>query len=403
MAPTIVPTIKIAGFAPIPLYILLDPHLSPEAKLTYLIIRHHDRGHGCFACRETLAIEIGLSPYHIRKGICELLDRGIITLEKRHMGLTDLIRLVDHDWGLPSNVPADELTEPEFVIPPEPEFPEDPRLPVQPVEIEVDFAKEPAEVEIEPVEEPIVVEAAEEPAEDTDKPVEPGRENVSDRSSNDLNYKYDAFKDDVSKHIHTPSTKLGRKEETDQTNQEREWEKLVRSFYQVKEGRTPTRNELLNWKPTATRLLSEFTLSELISATQYAIAKGARLFYYVALVGPAYILQQRQQKQEDVERQKHASKALSEERQRQHQLEALRSSAREYEAQRQELLTDLEERMRPQTFRVWFKDAFVTNITEDSLTLAVPSQGAVDWISKSYAALLQEVSGKTNIRLIAAS
>lgn len=85
--------------------------------------------------------------------------------------------------------------------------------------------------------------------------------------------------------------------------------------------------------PTATRLLAEFTLSELISATKYAIAKGARLFYYVALIGPAYILQQRQQKQTLANRLKRASKALSQERQQTHRLEELQVSAAVYDAQ----------------------------------------------------------------------
>jgi len=131
------------------------------------------------------------------------------------------------------------------------------------------------------------------------------------------------------------------------------------------------------------------------------VAKGARLFYYVALVGPAYILQQRQQKQEDVEREKRASKAIEAEQQRRHQSDALRRSTAVYDAQTQNLLAGLEARMRPQIFRTWFTDTFITEITKDSLTLAVASPGAVEWMSKSYTALLQEVSGKGHIKFIA--
>ena len=175
---------------------------------------------------------------------------------------------------------------------------------------------------------------------------------------------------------------------------------MVHFFYQKKEGRKPTQNELLNWKPTATRLLSEFSLSELLSATQYAIEKGARLFYYVALVSPAYIIGQRQQKQEDAEREKRASKALQAEQQRRHQLESLRVSAAVYDAQTRSLLAGLENKMRPQVFRTWFKDAFIANITQDTLTLAVPNQGAVEWMSKSYTALIQAITGKDRIEFI---
>ena len=421
------PSVDIAGFVPTPNHILLSSEFAPETKLTYQIIRYHDRGRGCFACRETMAQEVGLSLYHLRRGICELVDHGIIKLEKRRMGLTDIIRLTDHDWGLPNPSEAD-LTEPEFELPPEPELPEEPLLPIQPVEVEVDLVEEPVKVaeepielatdltdepvriEIAPDEDPIEVESAgepaevevesdEEPVEDVVKPVEPGREDVSSRSSNDLNYKYDAFTKDASKYI-TPNTKLDRIDETGQTNQKSEWEELVHFFYQKKEGRKPTQNELLNWKPTATRMLSEFSLSELLSATQYAIEKGARLFYYVALVSPAYIIGQRQQKQEDVDRQKRDSKALQAEQQRRHQLESLRVSAAVYDAQTRSLLAGLENKMRPQVFRTWFKDAFIANITQDTLTLAVPSQGAVEWMSKSYTALIQEITDKPHIQFV---
>jgi len=390
MSTATAPTTPQIGFAPIPLSILLDRHLSPESKLTYLIIRTHDRGHGCFACRETLALEIGLSPYHIRKGICELLDRGTITVEKRRMGLTDLVRLTDHDWGLPSNDPTEELSEPSFEAPPEPELSEEPLLPVQPVEDAVEFVEEPVEVELE---------SDEEPVEDAVKPLDSGLEDVSSRSSNHLNYKYDAFKKDASKYI-TPSTKLDRIEDTGQTNQKTEWKDLIRFFYQKKENRNPTQNEIFNWKPTATRLLSEFPLSELLSATQYAIEKGARLFYYVALTAPGYIVEHRQQRKIELQHAQIDSKAIEAQNEREYRLETLRCSAREFDAQTKDLLAGLEAKMRPQTFRVWFRDTFIVNATEDTMTLTVASQGAVEWVCEKYMSLLQEVTQKTHIKVI---
>jgi hypothetical protein len=134
-----------------------------------------------------------------------------------------------------------------------------------------------------------------------------------------------------------------------------------------------------------------------------AVAKGARLFYFVALVGPAFILEKRQQKQAAVDCLKHAKKALEAEQQQMHRQESITHSTREFDAQTQNLLAGLEERMRPQVFRTWFKDAFLVSVAEDSLTLAAPSPGAAEWIAQRYTALIQEVSGKASIRVIAAS
>ncbi len=55
-----------------------------------------------------------------------------------------------------------------------------------------------------------------------------------------------------------------------------------------------------------------------------------------------------------------------------------------------------------QAYNVWFRDAFITNLTQDTLTLAVASPEAVEWITQRYTALLQEISGKADIHVIAA-
>jgi len=123
--------------------------------------------------------------------------------------------------------------------------------------------------------------------------------------------------------------------------------------------------------------------------------------FFVALTTPAFIIEQRQQKQDDVERLKRASTAFEAQQQQTHQLEALRRSTAVYDAQTQSLLAGLESKMRPQTFNVWFCDAFIVNLTEDTLTLAVPSPGAAEWITQRYTALLQEISGKDHIEFIA--
>jgi len=375
-----------------------------------------------------MAAELTVSTYHIRIGVQQLLERGEITIEERGMGRTDIIRLTDRSLGIPAP-PTVEFTEPEFELPPEPELPEEPQLPVQPVEVEIEpvvepievvveepieVATEPVEIEpvvesieivveepaVEPVEEPVEVEKS--PAETEFQPVELGVQNFSPPSSKILNYKYISSEEDKKKYTHTP-TELGTTEEPPKAPKKQcdEEKELISFYYETKENRQPSRNEIYNWRKTARRLLDEFTLDELKPAVINAIDKGALLFHFVALTAPDFILKQRQQKQDDAEREKRASKALQAERKRIHQLEALRRSAAVYDAQTKDLLTGLESKMRPQIFRTWFADSFITEITKDSLTLAVASQGAAEWISKSYTTLIQEITGKAHIEFVA--
>ena len=378
MLPTAAPSVDIAGFVPTPNHILLSSSLSPESKLTYQIIRYHDRGRGCFACREKMAQEVGLSLYHLRQGICELVDHGIITLEKRRMGLTDVIRLVNRDWGLPGESRIEEPTEPQIKAFPEPDLSGEPQLPAEPVQVEDEPTCEPVEEE---------------------KPFEPPIETSATPTSNGFNPKNDTINDDFNNH-HTPYTKPESTEPPPKAT-EKLCDELVSFFYESKENRTPEKIELRNWRPVAWKLLSQYSIAELKLAAENAIRSGARLFYYLSLSGPGYIAKLRRERAEESERQKHASKAFEAQQQQTHQLEALRRSTAVYDAETKDLLAGLESKMRPQTFNVWFRDSFITEITANTLTLAVPSPGAAEWIAQRYTALLQEISGKDHIEFIA--
>lgn len=74
--------------------ILFHQGLSPYSKLVYEIILHFDRGNGCFPRRTKMSKMLGLSLYHIRKGLQELEDRGLITNQRRGQGKTNLIHIV---------------------------------------------------------------------------------------------------------------------------------------------------------------------------------------------------------------------------------------------------------------------------------------------------------------------
>jgi len=341
------PVLSTAGFSILQNEILLNPNISIEAKSALTLLKYFDRGNGrgCFARKETLCHFLSISPYRLRKALVELAELSLITITKRGQGNPDLIQVVPRE---------------------EPE-------PLQ-VEVEEELQKELGHV-------------AEEPLEESHIPEVNHVEIQTGEFLSAQHYKEENKEKKISNTL----------------KQRDEVKELITYFFKTKEGRKPTKNELTNWRPTAKRLLEEFTLDELKPATDYAIDQGARLFYFLALTAPAFILEQRQQKQIELERKKHTEKTLTQDRQRQHQLEELKSSAAVYDAETSDLLSGLESRLRPQVFGTWFKDSFITKLTEDSLTLVTPSQGAADWIRGKYMALLEEVSGKAHIRLIAIS
>ena len=378
------PTISTAGFTILPNYILLDPSLSIESKATLSLLRFFDRGQGrgCFCKKETLCHYLKISPYRLRQALRELEKRGLIKIQRRGQGQTDVIFVVYEE---------------------ERDTPEPQPLQFEDIEDEMGIGNV-DELEIDGIEEELGHVGKE--LEEVDSSV-PGEKSADlevkeseIQTCNDFTSKEQVFEE--KKDNNTPCTKPGTTELLDTDHQEKQCEEdeIISYFYKIKENRHPTQNEIKNWASTARRLLSEFTLPELKEATKYAIDQGARLFYFLALVGPKYIIHRRQQQVAELQHAQIASKAIETQNERGRRLEALRSSAREFDAETHNLLASLEDRMRPQTFNVWFRNTFISNITDDTLTLAVASPEAAEWMSKSYTALIQAITGKDRIEFI---
>ena len=84
-------------FVMTPKSILFHQELSPTTKLFYSALLHYDRGRGCWASRETLSKMTGLSLYHIRESIKELIEFGLITETRRGQGRTNVINIVSDE------------------------------------------------------------------------------------------------------------------------------------------------------------------------------------------------------------------------------------------------------------------------------------------------------------------
>ena len=384
-APPVLPT---AGFSIIDNDVLLNPNISIEAKASLGLLKYFDRGNGrgCFARKETLCHFLSVSPYRLRKALTELKDLGLITIQRRGQGNPDLIRIIRQEGPRvlePLQTPVEEVEE---GLEPDP---------VDEVAIGLPEELDPV------VEEPPEVAVADLPE---------AQETSGDSDRQDVEIKtgeispVEHYKEEHSKkkiRTNTLSKEFGTAKPLDTNPEKKPCDELIAHFYRLKDGRKPTRNEVFNWRPTATRLLNEFSLDELRKATPYAIAKGARLFYYVALIGPGYILEQRRQKENELHRAQIDSKTVEEQNERKHRLGTMKENSRAYGRLTEDLLKNLSMKLRPQDFNAWFKDAFIANITQDTLTLAVPSQGTADWIRERYTTLIQEISGRSCIEFMA--
>lgn len=87
---------KTKPFVMFPKEVLFHENLSIHSKLFFSSLLHWDRGsgRGCFASRQTMSKMTGLSLYHIRESIKELVDWGLITEARRGLGMTNLIHIV---------------------------------------------------------------------------------------------------------------------------------------------------------------------------------------------------------------------------------------------------------------------------------------------------------------------
>ena len=88
------------GFSKIKNEVLLDSTLDPIAKIVLAGLDYYDRGRGCFCKRTTLAKLLNVSIYQLRKALRVLEEGGYITIQKRHHGLTDVIRRVEAEKPL---------------------------------------------------------------------------------------------------------------------------------------------------------------------------------------------------------------------------------------------------------------------------------------------------------------
>ena len=87
---------SVKPFVMFPKEILFHEDLSIHSKLFFSSLLHWDRGsgRGCFASRQTMSKMTGLSLYHIRESIKELVELGLITETRRGLGRTNLIHIV---------------------------------------------------------------------------------------------------------------------------------------------------------------------------------------------------------------------------------------------------------------------------------------------------------------------
>jgi len=87
---------SVKPFVMFPKEILFHEDLSIHSKLFFSSLLHWDRGsgNGCFASRQTMSKMTGLSLYHIRESIKELVELGLITETRRGLGRTNLIHIV---------------------------------------------------------------------------------------------------------------------------------------------------------------------------------------------------------------------------------------------------------------------------------------------------------------------
>lgn len=100
-----------AGFTILSNLVLLDTVLSDGAKVTYLVLLHHARQAGnCFPGQERLAQERGVSDRSVRSHLKELVERKLITVERRGQARTNLYWLepLESVYGKKSSGQADD-------------------------------------------------------------------------------------------------------------------------------------------------------------------------------------------------------------------------------------------------------------------------------------------------------
>jgi len=346
------PTSAPAGFSILPNHILLNPAISPEAKLIFALLKYFDRGRGCFAKRETLSRFANLSLFRLRNALNELKNLDLIRIKSRGQGLPDLIHVLDF--------PTPDLQ-------PEPELPYEPML----------------TDEISCPDEPIVEEIANPDMKNFDICLEPLEENKLKNPSNTLSTKPD----------NTHESQF----------QEREKE-IINHFFQLKENRSASLTELHHWRNTAGMLLKDFSVKEVKEAIR-RFADEARLFYYIGLKAPRYIHQQRE-RQRQVEKLPVVASKPPEEPLPENRVHQMTPGARtrrddtQYTSETVRLLEAISARVRPQSFHYWFSNIQIQDIDDDYIVFRVPTVENALVLEKEFLTLLQELTGKNEIRIV---
>lgn len=406
------------GFVLILNDVILDRTLSAEAKATFGVLTHFDRGRGCFCKKETLAVFTKLSLFRLRKALRELEKSGRITIQPRKMGMTDLIRIVNRvpnrsvegpiinepligppelDIEEPTIEPPELVIEEPQVEPSEAtveeptiELPEIEDPPIEPSQLVIEDSRiesPPLDIEDPPIE-PQILEN-----EEVAPPVESVESQVETPvtpAGNDCHSKENKTKNTST---YTPPSYTGSLEATPQG--EDIIKEIINHFFQLKEQRPAAVTETKHWFPVASQLLQDFTVEEIKGAIDHAVnVQNARLFYFIGLSAPSYIHSQRKKKEQDIEKPSaQDSQEKNEEKRRQIHREERRQNS-SYKAETKTLLDIVSQQVRSQSYNVWFRDLFIREIKEDSIVLDVCSQTSADFIEQKYGPFLQEIAGK---------
>ena len=107
------------GFTQVPNFILRDPNLSVGAKIAYaMFLSYAWNNDECFPGQERLANDVGMSRSRVTEFIGELQRNGLIKIERRGMGRTNLYTVnfkvtnsrVDHQMSAGRHQEVDRST-----------------------------------------------------------------------------------------------------------------------------------------------------------------------------------------------------------------------------------------------------------------------------------------------------
>ena len=113
--------------------VLFNNDLNPLERLVLVSLGYWDRGNGrgCFAKRTTMAKMMGISTHLLRKSLDNLEEKGLVEINRRKLGRTDVIRIVQQDTPTeinevePIHYKEEKITEVDVVSTPEGDFAEE--------------------------------------------------------------------------------------------------------------------------------------------------------------------------------------------------------------------------------------------------------------------------------------